>query len=112
MTVLVSAEDFAHSLGRDVRSIYDARYRGGDLPPAITVGGRLYFAQADINEWIDGKRSEAVAQRNARQQAIALPSRRTTPIGANRSENDREPRAFDGNRGSLNTTASRGVSYE
>ena len=111
MTYLVSVAEFANSLGRPVRSIYDARYRGSDLPPAITIGGRLYFHQSDVDDWLDGKRAEALAEKLERKQAVTLPLERTRPRRMTLMERSREPRAFKGNRGSLsNTAGSKGVS--
>jgi predicted DNA-binding transcriptional regulator AlpA len=111
---LVPVDEFADGLGRSVRSIYDARYRGSDLPPGITIGGRLYFHQSDVDNWLDRKRAYAHAEKTSRQQAITRPLDRGGPRPKNLMEKSREPRsALTGNRGSLSGTAgSKGLSYD
>jgi predicted DNA-binding transcriptional regulator AlpA len=70
VTDLVPAAEFAESLGRSVQTIYSARYRNSDIPPAITISGRIYFAQEDIDDWLDGKRQAARAEMEDRQRAL------------------------------------------
>jgi predicted DNA-binding transcriptional regulator AlpA len=109
---LVPVDEFASSLGRSVRSIYDSRYRGSDLPPAITIGRRLYFVQADVDEWIGEKRGRAKAEMTERQRAMTVSVGLTRPSSKNRNEKSREPRAFDDDRDSLETALSKGLSCD
>ena len=91
MTELVTANEFARSLDRSVRSLYDARYRGSDLPPAFTVGGRLYFDQSDIDDWFGEKRDRAKAEIAERLRATTLSVDFTRPSKKNRNEKSRVP---------------------
>lgn len=36
-----------------LRTIYNRRATGGDLPPAIVIGGRLRFKTADVEHWLE-----------------------------------------------------------
>lgn len=109
---LVPAPGMADILGRPVRSIYDAIYRGGDLPLVTPIGRRLYFQQADIDDWFAEKRAEALAKRTERQQALVRPFDRTRPSNSNRTVKSRGPRAGKQSGPSLNTAGSNGVCYE
>jgi hypothetical protein len=109
--VLVPSAEFAHRFGRKPRSVSDALYRGSDLPPVIKVGGRLYFAQTDIDDWLDEKRQEAIAEKAERLRAATRPVDRTRPSSKHRIVESRERPASDGNGRSLsNTAGSKGVS--
>ena len=112
MRDLVPVAEFAASLGRSTRSIYDARYRGSDLPPAIAIGGRLYFYGTDIDDWIGQKREAAQAEANARRQAVTRISDRTRPSSSRQMQTNRGPRADKHAGPSLNTPRSKVVSYE
>ena len=94
MRRLVPAAEFAEMRGRTVRSVYDARYRGSDLPLAITIGGRLYFAREDIDDWIDDKRQASRLEMVEREQALSRGVERAEPNGR-RPQKSSEPRAFE-----------------
>jgi predicted DNA-binding transcriptional regulator AlpA len=108
---LVPAKEFASTIGRSPRSISDTLYRGGDLPPPIRIGRRLYFSQPDIDNWLDEKREEAVTEMRQRQQAVTRPLDHTRPSISNRTKKSRGPRAGKQSGSSLNTAVSRGVSH-
>ncbi len=110
--VLVPVAKVADRLGRNVRSIYDGRYRGSDLPPVIKIGGRLYVLEADMDAWFDEKREEAMTEMNERRQAVTRPLDHTRPSNSNRTMKSRGPRAGKQSGPSLNTAVSKGVSYE
>lgn len=112
MTDLVTVNEFARSLDRSPRSIYDARYRGSDLPPAITIGGRLYLHQDDINDWVSKKRDVARAEMAERSRSTTRPIALAQPSSKNQTKKSREPRAFEHDRDSLETSLSKGMPYD
>ena len=77
MTGLVPVKEFARLLGRSVRSIHDARYRGSDLPNMVLLGGRLYVTQDALDEWVGQRCDEAEAASAERQRAITRPVNHT-----------------------------------
>lgn len=50
-TVHFDAAGLARRYGWDVRSLYNLRARGGDLPPAILVSGRPRWRLSDVIAW-------------------------------------------------------------
>jgi predicted DNA-binding transcriptional regulator AlpA len=48
---LVGAEALAEFLQRSPKAICDLKYRGV-LPPAIRIGGRIYWFATDIEAWL------------------------------------------------------------
>lgn len=72
MTDLVTVEQLARMLDRSVRSIYDSRYRGGDLPTAMLLSNRLYFLRDDVTEWIELNHAHALALEADRHLAVEL----------------------------------------
>ena len=76
MRRLLSVANLAALLGRSVRWVYDARYRGSDLPPGITVGSRLYFHADDVEEWLAAKRDRARRDAEERRRNVHLSSER------------------------------------
>ncbi len=49
---MLNVEEFAAILGRTPKAIYDLRHRGS-LPPAVHVGGKLYWFAEDIEAWME-----------------------------------------------------------
>lgn len=48
---LVGVLALADLLGKTPKAVYDLKYRGL-LPPAIRIGGTIYWLAEDIEEWI------------------------------------------------------------
>jgi predicted DNA-binding transcriptional regulator AlpA len=52
---MLNVEQFAAILGRTPKAIYDLRRRGS-LPPAVHVGGKLYWSSKEIEAWMEDQR--------------------------------------------------------
>lgn len=52
----ISARQLAGLLSLSVRTIYDRRRDGGDLPPLYDIGGRIRFRTDEVAEWLDARR--------------------------------------------------------
>lgn len=55
---MLSVGQFAHVLGRTSKAIYDLRHRGS-LPPAVHVGGKLYWFAEDVEAWLQEQKEVA-----------------------------------------------------
>ena len=55
---MLNVEQFAAILGRTSKAIYDLRHRGS-LPPAVHVGGKLYWFAVDIEAWMEEQKEVA-----------------------------------------------------
>ena len=48
---LLSVSAIADVLGRSEKAVYDLKYRRV-LPPAVRIGGRIYWIAEDIEAWL------------------------------------------------------------
>jgi predicted DNA-binding transcriptional regulator AlpA len=55
---LISVETLAEILHKTPKAVHDLRYRKL-LPPAVRVGGRIYWLAEDIEAWLQGQREVA-----------------------------------------------------
>jgi predicted DNA-binding transcriptional regulator AlpA len=55
---LVSVVVLADVLGRSPKAVYDLKHRGL-LPPAIRIGGRIYWLASDIEMWFEEQKEVA-----------------------------------------------------
>lgn len=69
MEHLLPLEALAAILGVKKTTLYVRRAKDGNLPPAIKIGGRLRFRQADVQAWL--------AEQPA---SVRTPGRTRTPV--------------------------------
>ena len=55
MDTLLTPEELAQILGLSVQTIYNRRYNGANLPPALKLGNQIRYRQKDIEHWLDTK---------------------------------------------------------
>lgn len=51
-TNLLTVGDLAALMGWSISTIYQRRYRGASLPPAIEVGQTIRFRAEDVDAWL------------------------------------------------------------
>ena len=59
--ILMSPQELADLLKLPLQSIYQQRYAGGDLPPAIKIGRHLRYRESDVYCWLQAKFNDAKA---------------------------------------------------
>jgi predicted DNA-binding transcriptional regulator AlpA len=52
---LIGVEALAAILGRSPKAVYDLKYRKM-LPPAVRIGGRIYWISEDIEAWLQASK--------------------------------------------------------
>lgn len=52
---LVGVVALAETIQRTPKAVYDLKYRG-ELPPAVRIGGRIYWLAEDIEAWLQASK--------------------------------------------------------
>ena len=55
---LISVETLAEVLHKTPKAVHDLRYRRL-LPPAVRIGGRIFWLAEDIEAWVQGQKEVA-----------------------------------------------------
>ena len=55
---LIGVPELADVLGTSRKAVYDLRHRR-ILPPAVRIGGRVYWLAEDIEAWVQGQKEVA-----------------------------------------------------
>ena len=52
---LVGVDALAETIQRTPKAVYDLKYRGV-LPPAVRIGGRIFWFAEDIEAWLQASK--------------------------------------------------------
>ena len=112
MTNLTLPEQIARSADSSRRNANNTHRRGSQRSTGRTIDGWRFLEQDDIDDWVHQTHKDAFNETAHQKKTFERTMDLAGPRATGQQEKSREPRAFDGNRGSLNTAASRGVLYE
>ena len=61
MDRLLTPRELSALIALALRTIYNRRATGGDLPPAIVLGRRVRFKLSDVHHWMDCHKEDRTA---------------------------------------------------